>query len=507
MVLGLGLKLSPKAEASVYLGCAQESTCGWIDTDKSSIFCESSKWCMINPYVPGSFVGYGFPTSCSDSNNNRYCKQDGCYDTGAANGAVCTVVVGTGGMTGGCGSNTKISGKWDASEKQCIICSDNKEQVQFGLCGTIDAVYAFGSSCTGNGDGNLESACSGTVVTSCDDQAVGASCNSTGTCQSDGTCLTPSALTVSASPSSVIQNATNDITFTVGVTAATVSISGAGVTSDSCTTGGASGTCTIYSVKATDVGQISVSADKTGFTSGTATIAVTAGNSLIVEASPSSIPANAPRSIIFGVKNSSGAFLPNMDVELSGGYTGSCITGDGTPGGGMFGKCNVNVTAAVDITVIASDPNGVYADSAPITITVIGASPSPVPSASPSSSPLPSASPSSSPIPSASPSPAPTPVPSTTCSGPGMYPSPLMLGYCTIPELIAAAINWILGLASSIIILILIFGGITYVTSAGDEERIKTAKNTILYAIIGLALILLAYTLINEVKDILKIIP
>lgn len=97
------------------------------------------------------------------------------------------------------------------------------------------------------------------------------------------------------------------------------------------------------------------------------------------------------------------------------------------------------------------------------------------------------------------------PGPGGNCSGPGMYPSPLMFGYCTIPELITAATKWILGLVSGIIILILIFGGITYVTSAGDDEKIKTAKNTILYAIIGLAIILLAYTMINEVKDILKI--
>lgn len=99
------------------------------------------------------------------------------------------------------------------------------------------------------------------------------------------------------------------------------------------------------------------------------------------------------------------------------------------------------------------------------------------------------------------------PPPAASCSGPGMYRSPLMFGYCTIPEIIAAATKWILGLVSAIIILILIFGGITYVTSAGDEERIKTAKNTILYAIVGLAIILLAYTMINEVKDILKIVP
>lgn len=97
----------------------------------------------------------------------------------------------------------------------------------------------------------------------------------------------------------------------------------------------------------------------------------------------------------------------------------------------------------------------------------------------------------------------PPPPPPPSCSGSGMYRSPII--YCTVQELITAATGWILGLVSSIIILILVIGGIMYVTSTGDEERLRQAKNIIYYAILGLGIILISYALITEVKSILKI--
>ena len=45
----------------------------------------------------------------------------------------------------------------------------------------------------------------------------------------------------------------------------------------------------------------------------------------------------------------------------------------------------------------------------------------------------------------------------------------------------------------------IIWGGIKYVTSGGDSAGVTSAKNTILYAVIGLVVALLAYTLVNFV--------
>ena len=52
----------------------------------------------------------------------------------------------------------------------------------------------------------------------------------------------------------------------------------------------------------------------------------------------------------------------------------------------------------------------------------------------------------------------------------------------------------------AISVIIIIIGGIYYVTSTGDQARIKRAKDTILYAIIGLIVAILAYAIVNFVN-------
>lgn len=48
-----------------------------------------------------------------------------------------------------------------------------------------------------------------------------------------------------------------------------------------------------------------------------------------------------------------------------------------------------------------------------------------------------------------------------------------------------------------IAVIMIIVGGIRYVTSNGDASQIKAAKDTILYAVIGLIVALLAYAIVN----------
>lgn len=57
-------------------------------------------------------------------------------------------------------------------------------------------------------------------------------------------------------------------------------------------------------------------------------------------------------------------------------------------------------------------------------------------------------------------------------------------------------LTWIVGVAA---IIMLIVGGIKLITSAGDEKRLTSAKHTIMYALIGLAVAILAWTLANFV--------
>jgi hypothetical protein len=51
-------------------------------------------------------------------------------------------------------------------------------------------------------------------------------------------------------------------------------------------------------------------------------------------------------------------------------------------------------------------------------------------------------------------------------------------------------------IAGVIAVIIMITGGIMYITSNGDPGKITTAKNTLIYAAVGLVIIALAQTLI-----------
>lgn len=63
--------------------------------------------------------------------------------------------------------------------------------------------------------------------------------------------------------------------------------------------------------------------------------------------------------------------------------------------------------------------------------------------------------------------------------------------------------NTILYFVGIIAVIMLIWGGIRYVVSGGDAKKVTDAKNTILYAIIGLVISFLAYAIVQFVIDAL----
>ncbi|PID33193.1 hypothetical protein CR969_02120 [Candidatus Saccharibacteria bacterium] len=67
------------------------------------------------------------------------------------------------------------------------------------------------------------------------------------------------------------------------------------------------------------------------------------------------------------------------------------------------------------------------------------------------------------------------------------------------PELIAQVINWMLYAVGVIAVIMLIWGGVMYSTSGGDSTKVTNAKNTILYAIIGLLVAIFAYAIVQFV--------
>jgi len=63
--------------------------------------------------------------------------------------------------------------------------------------------------------------------------------------------------------------------------------------------------------------------------------------------------------------------------------------------------------------------------------------------------------------------------------------------------------NTILYIVGIIAVIMIIWGGIRYITSGGDSKKVTDAKNTILYAIIGLVIAVLSYAIVNFVMNAL----
>lgn len=59
--------------------------------------------------------------------------------------------------------------------------------------------------------------------------------------------------------------------------------------------------------------------------------------------------------------------------------------------------------------------------------------------------------------------------------------------------------NTILYIVGIVAVIMLIIGGIKYVVSGGDSKKVTDAKNTVLYAIIGLVIAVFAYAIVNFV--------
>lgn len=60
-------------------------------------------------------------------------------------------------------------------------------------------------------------------------------------------------------------------------------------------------------------------------------------------------------------------------------------------------------------------------------------------------------------------------------------------------------INTALMIVGVLAVAMIIFSGISYVTSAGDKAKTTKAKNTLIYSIVGLAVAISAYAIVNFV--------
>lgn len=66
---------------------------------------------------------------------------------------------------------------------------------------------------------------------------------------------------------------------------------------------------------------------------------------------------------------------------------------------------------------------------------------------------------------------------------------------------ITQVINFLLFAIGIISVVMIIVGGIRYTTSNGDSNKVTAAKNTVMYAVIGLVIAIFAYAIVNFVVE------
>lgn len=69
----------------------------------------------------------------------------------------------------------------------------------------------------------------------------------------------------------------------------------------------------------------------------------------------------------------------------------------------------------------------------------------------------------------------------------------------TVNDIIATVINIFSIVVGVTAVIMIIVGGFQYITSGGDSGKVTTAKNTILFAIVGLVIVALAQIIVNFV--------
>lgn len=79
------------------------------------------------------------------------------------------------------------------------------------------------------------------------------------------------------------------------------------------------------------------------------------------------------------------------------------------------------------------------------------------------------------------------------------------LGSISTPQaLIGKIINSVLGVVGSLALLMFVYGGLTWMTSSGSQEKVKKGRDIIVWSAIGLAIIFASYGLVRILLNSVK---
>jgi len=71
-----------------------------------------------------------------------------------------------------------------------------------------------------------------------------------------------------------------------------------------------------------------------------------------------------------------------------------------------------------------------------------------------------------------------------------------------IPAVFSNLLSGILAFAGITALIMFIMGGLKYITSAGDAKKLEGAKNNFVFGLIGLAVVLFSFVIINIISQV-----
>jgi len=82
-----------------------------------------------------------------------------------------------------------------------------------------------------------------------------------------------------------------------------------------------------------------------------------------------------------------------------------------------------------------------------------------------------------------------------------VFAAPPRLEFDALVDVLANTLTILMGIGGAAAVAMLVWGGISYIMSAGDKQAVDTAKKTITYAIMGLVLVIGAILIVQTVAN------
>ncbi len=79
---------------------------------------------------------------------------------------------------------------------------------------------------------------------------------------------------------------------------------------------------------------------------------------------------------------------------------------------------------------------------------------------------------------------------------------PSGIGTYSIDTLVSTALTILFVIAVILTLFFLIYGGISFITSGGDKEKVANARQKLTYAVIGLIIVFLSFFIVNLIGGI-----